>query len=93
MRAERLSQVNDIDAKQQLYERLNIAKAATTNDMGGVLDFRADFDKMREVQAAEIGAAGDGAAGEAGRRPSQYSQAKYHPESPFTIFDAAEKAG
>ena len=54
--------MNDIDAKQRLYERLNIAQAITTNDMGGVLDFRTDFDKMREAQAAETGVVEKGGA-------------------------------
>ena len=54
--------MNDIDAKQKLYERLNILQATTTNDMGGVLDYHTDFEKMREAQAAEMAAMEGGGA-------------------------------
>lgn len=59
-RAEKLSQVNDINAKQQLYEHLNIVRATTTNDMGGILDYQTDFEKMRRAEAAEAGAVQEG---------------------------------
>ena len=88
LREAQLSQVNDINAKQRLYEELNIAKTISMNDMGGVLDYQTDFDKMREAEAAaQQQAAGGLGAEEAGPKPSQYSQAKYHPADPFVVFD------
>ena len=71
LRDEKLSQVNDINAKQRLYEELNIAKTISMNDMGGVLDYQTDFDKMREAEAAaKREAAGGTGAEETGMKPS-----------------------
>jgi len=75
-RAAKLVVFNDSDAKQQLYEQLMIARAATTNDMGGVLDYQADFDiigdRMRDGQASKRGG-GEAAAQEAAAPTSAFS--------------------